>query len=170
MEALVFLGETPGENGYIVSWRHEGPLIAQCRLRLEELYLYDWSRHRTHVLVPGVERLSWRAIDSLGQCVSRFDDAWQGDREKAWLAALDLQLEQNELRARAPDALLLLFTGRIGLHLDPVLQELLERADYFVDYKLSFRGPADEPLTEDRAGKRAPVRFLEKHEALLVPV
>lgn len=171
MRGLLFSGEVPGQGGYLVGWRDQAPPVAECRPRLERLYLHDWFRERTHVRRPVVERLSWRVIDAGGHCLVRHDDAGQGDRERAWLAALDLQLERGgELRARGRNALLFLLTGVVRLRLEPWLQDLLARADHFLDYRLGFQGPDGQPLTEDQPPRRSHYRFLEKHEAFLVPV
>ncbi|GEM_PF-4451362 len=169
MQSLLFSGEVPGQGGYLVSWREKAPPVGQCRPWLQCLCLYDWYRNRTHVRRPVVERLSWRVIDSDGHCVARHDDAGQGDRERAWLAALDLQLERGALGARHR-SLLFLITGLIRLHLEPGLQDLLARSDHFLDYRLGFQGPDGQPLLEEEPRNRGHYTFLEKHEAFLVPV
>jgi hypothetical protein len=170
MESLLFSGEVPGQGGYLVSWRDRAPPVAQCRPRLDRLYLHDWFRNRTHVRRPVVERLSWRVIDGAGHCLARHDDAGRGDREQAWLAALDLQLGRGEFYARGQDTLLILITGAVRLRLEPWLRDLLARADHFLDYRLGFQGPDGERLAEDQAPGRGHYAFVEKHEAFLVPV
>lgn len=170
MQCLLFSGEVPGQGGYMVSWREEAPPVTECRPLLDRLHVHDWFRNRTYVRRPAVERLSWRAIDNTGRCLARHDDPRQGDRERAWLAALDLQLERGELYAHDRGTLLFLLTGLIRLRLEPWLRELLARTDYFLDYKLSFQAPDGRPLTEDRPPRQGHYRFLEKHEAFVVPV
>lgn len=170
MQCLLFSGDVPGQGGYLVSWGEQAPPVAECRPLLERLHVHDWVRSRTHVRRPVVERLSWRAIDNAGRCLARHDDPRQGDRERAWLAALDLQLERAELCAPGRETLLFLFTGLIRLRLEPWLRELLARTDYFVDYRLNFRTPAGRPLTEDQPPRQGDFRFVEKHEAFVIPL
>ena len=169
MQSLLFSGEVPGQGGYMVSWREKAPPVAQCRPCVQYLCLYDWFHNRTHVRRPAVDRLSWRVIDGDGHCVARHDHSGQRERERAWLASLDLQLQSGELYAQ-DQSLLVLLAGLVRLHLEPDLQDLLARTGHFLDYRLGFRGPDDQPLTEQESAGQGHYAFLEKHEGFLVPL
>lgn len=171
MRYMFYSGEEPGFGGYTILWHADQLDIADCQPEVLNLRLYDWQCGRDCVMTPESQWLSWRIVDHRGDCIGRNDMAGLGGRAGQWLAALDKRLlnRSEEMGSASPDSYRIFLVGELELDVPSECEELLESADFHLDYVLGCQSPQGEPLPEVRQGAPGMFSFYEREDGILKP-